>query len=272
MVTLDEIVHDDALAYLVRQRDRHLMHLGALLYDQVRTMIGLRQHGVLIALVLIVDYSGALPNPRPTMMVAADDPAALLRLVQLGAERRSWPDRGVWAVATPALRDVLESWLQLRHSPLRGLNFYGTEYADGTAIMLMPPLYDSTNLIVRSLSDADATTLDLSPCNLSITALRSWLRQGWRAFGVLQQNVLLAHVLAAYPIGDSDEIAAVYTAARARRRGIGAAVVAAVITDSRSRGRRAFYVAQRTNLASCALAERLGLAMIAQTWEIVIEQ
>jgi GNAT superfamily N-acetyltransferase len=273
MIALVEITHDEALEYLMLQRDRHLMHLGALIYDQVRTIIGLRDHGLLKAVVMIVDYAGALPNPRPTMMATADDPAALLHLAELGRERGTWPDRGVWAVAMPALRDALESWLGIRHSPARGLNFYGSEHpADGSPLTLNLPALHAPDLLARSLNDTDAEILDLRPCNLSPTALRGWLRQGWRVFGVIQHNILLAHALAAYPIGDSDEIAAVFTAARVRRRGIGAAVVATVIEDSRRRGRRAFYVAYRTNLASCGLAERMGLAHIAQTWELVIEE
>jgi GNAT superfamily N-acetyltransferase len=272
MIALAEITNSEALEYLMLQRDRHLMHLGALLYDQVRMIIGLRNQGLLKALVMVVDYAGALPNPRPTMMAAADDPAALLQLAELGRERGTWPDHGVWAVAIPALRDALESWLGIRHSPARGLNFYGTEHPDGSAITLTKPALHAPDVVARSLNDTDATTLDLRPCNLSPTALRGWLRQGWRVFGVIQHNTLLAHALAAYPIGDSDEIAAVFTAAHVRRRGVGAAVVSAVIEDSRRRGRRAFYVAYRTNLASCGLAERMGLAHIAQTWELVIEE
>jgi GNAT superfamily N-acetyltransferase len=156
---------------------------------------------------------------------------------------------------------------------MRGLNFYGSEHpANGSPLTLTQPELHAPDLIARSLNDTDATTLDLSPCNLSPTALRGWLRQGWRVFGVIRHNTLLAHALAAYPIGDSDEIAAVFTAAHMRRRGVGAAVVATVIEDSRRRGRRTFYVAYRTNLASCRLAERMGLAHIAQTWEFVIEE
>ena len=80
------------------------------------------------------------------------------------------------------------------------------------------------------------------------------------------------NTLAAYPIGDSDEVAAVYTAGHARRAGLGAAVVAATIADIHGRGRLAFYIAGRSNQPSRRLAERIGLRPIGETCEIIVER
>jgi GNAT superfamily N-acetyltransferase len=262
----DSLSLADASAYLLRRRDPHLMHLGAIGYDSVRSIVGLSRAGALAAVILTVDYAGALPDPRPTMMVAADDPATLLKLLRA----RSWPDRGVWAAGEAPLRDALEDAFGLHHSRMRGLMFYGAELPDHRPVALQPISLRIGQAVLRQLEERDAEQLNLAPCVLSSTALRGWLRQGWRVFGALEGRTLLAHALAAYPIADADEIAAVYTAARARRRGLGAAVVAAVVLDARARGRRAFYVASRTNTPSCQLAERVGLRPIGETWELVI--
>jgi hypothetical protein len=262
-----EVDRAEAFSFLVQRRDQHLMHLGALGYDPLRAIVGLRRAGRLAALALVVEQAGALPDPRPTVMVAADDQQALAALLAGGP----WPERSVWA-ADAALCLDLERVLGSRRNSLRGLAFYGAEQPeDGRRLAIAPPPPTLDQVSVRQLSDADAT-LDLSPCMLSPTALLGWMRHGWRVFGAVRGGALLAHALAAYPIGDSDEVAAVYTAGQARRAGLGAAVVAATIADIHARGRRAFYVASRGNLPSRRLAERIGLRPIGETGEIVADR
>jgi hypothetical protein len=198
-------------------------------------------------------------------MATAETPDLLIEL----AERGCWPDPCVWAFGELRLRAALEEQFGTPHIPERGVLFFGAEDTDGQPLPLQvrPPALD--RIEVRRLTERDEA-LDLEPCLLSPTALRGWLRQGWRLFGAIQGRSLLAHALAAYPIGDSDEVAAVYTAAQARRRGLASCVAAAVISDARGRDRRAFYIASRTNQASQAVALGLGLRQIAETWEMPV--
>jgi predicted GNAT family acetyltransferase len=83
------------------------------------------------------------------------------------------------------------------------------------------------------------------------------------------ESLLLCHALAAYPIGDTEEVAAVYTASGARRQGFASAVVAATIADILMRGKRAVYACKKTNVASQRVAEGLGMQPLLETWEIV---
>jgi GNAT superfamily N-acetyltransferase len=260
------ITTEEAHHYLMQDRDRYLMQLGALRYDPVKALVGLVGDSGVVALAMHVEEAGALPDPRPTIMLAANHEAYLEALL-------AWPGRPeycVIATSNPRFAERLELLLGTRRSLTRGLVYYGAEEAATLQprVLHIPTL--PGNFIIRRLTEEDALALDVTACGLSSTSLRGWLRLGWRVYGAIEGRVLVAHALAAYPIGDGDEVAALYTAGRARRRGIGSAVVAAVIGDIRSRGRRAFYVASRNNLPSRQLAERLGLCQLAETWDIVL--
>ena len=251
MVSLPEAVY----AYLERDGERNLMLLGAMAYDPVQAYLGAERDGRLAAAALVVDLAANLPDDRPTVMVAADDPAALAQLV--GGE--AWPEKAIWSTGRPELLAELERLLGRRSDPARGLRYYIASQAPSHQIAR-----------VRRITMDDADELDLSPCALSPTALRSWLRRGWRMFGAVQGNTLLCHALAAYPIADTEEVSAVFTAPRARRRGLARAVVATTIADIVRRGSRAVYVTSKTNVASQRVAEALRLAPLQETWEVVI--
>jgi GNAT superfamily N-acetyltransferase len=266
LATLIELTSADAQHYLMQDRDRHLMQLGALRYDPVKAIMGVVGDTGVLALAMYVEEAGALPDPRPTLMLAARDVTQLQPLLAWQGR----PERCVIAVSDQRFVLPLEHMLKTQRSQMRGLVYYGAE--DPVTLqpcalrMSTPP----SAISIRQLVEEDASALDLTPCGLSSTALRGWLRLGWRVYGAIEGRILLAHVLAAYPIADGDEVAALYTAGRARRRGLGAAVVGAVINDIRGRGRRAFYVASRNNLASRQLAERIGLHQLAETWNMVM--
>jgi GNAT superfamily N-acetyltransferase len=257
---------DMARDYLMQDRDRHLLQLGALAYDAAKPLAMAQRAGSLCAVALLVERSGVLPDTRPYVMVAADDPPALdllLGQADLTADR-------IWATTDPALRDRIAERLGRPAHPERGQLFYGDREADHITLRpIDPPALRAEAAEVRQLSEGDAARLDLSPCMLSSTALRGWLRSGWRVFGAIERQRLLAHALAAYPIGGAEEVAAVYTAGRARRHGIAATVVGRAIADIRSHGREAYYVASRSNIPSRRLAERIGLRQIAESWEIL---
>lgn len=245
---------DDTRRYLERDQDMNLMLLGALAYDPVEACFGVSHGGRLAAVALVVDLAANLPDSRPTIMVAADEPAALERLVSAG----SWPAAAIWTAARPELVGALERLLGRAADPHGGVCTYvGWQTA--------PP-----GELVRRITEADADALDLRPCGLSPVALRGWLRCGWRMFGVVRGTALLSHALAAYPLGDTEEIAAVFTAPAARRQRLASAVAAAAGADIQGRGRRPVYVAARANRASRRVAERLGMALIHETREILV--
>ncbi|MFO7170166.1 MAG: GNAT family N-acetyltransferase [Chloroflexota bacterium] len=245
---------DAARAYLERSPDANLMLLAALAYDPVRAQVGVERGGALAAAALVVELGDGGREERPTIMVAADDAEALGQLVRA----HDWPLPAVWSVARPDLLAELERLLGRARSRWRGVRAY---------VAASPPQVGGP--AVRSITLADADALDLAPCSLGPTALRNWLRRGWRMFGVVQGGALVCHALAAYPVLDTEEVSAVFTAPRWRRRGLARAVVAATIGDIVGRGRRAVYVAGRSNIASQAVAEGLGMAPLFETWEIV---
>ncbi len=269
---LIEISADAAEIYLLRDRDRHLMHLGALNYDSVKAIMAVPGEDGPMALALLVEEAGALPDPRATLMIAADSPECVSALIAW----RGRPQRCVIAAADDLVVVRIEQLVRTRRSQIRGLAYYGAETLetgvpiDLTRALVSSAASNSAAIDIRRLSERDARDLDLTPCNLSSTALNGWLRLSWRIYGAIEQHRLVGHALAAYPIDDSDEVAAVYTSGRVRRRGVGSAVVAAVIGDIRTRNRRAFYVASRTNTASCQLAEHLGLRSLGETWDVVL--
>lgn len=244
---------DAARTFLMRDLNNHLPQLGALEYEPVEIIRGVAYAGSLAALALVVAPE-PVPNSLPTVMVAAEHPAALADLLAQGG----WPQRAVWAVSHADLLPQLETALSMAHDPARGVRYYlGT-----TAPACPHPL-------VRRLSLHDADTIDLAPCSLSPTALRNWLKRGWRVYGAVYESMLLCHALAAYPVGDTEEIAAVYTAPGARRQGFASAVVAATIADSVGRRRRAVYACRKTNVASQRVAEGLDMQPLLETWEVM---
>ncbi|HWQ16108.1 MAG TPA: GNAT family N-acetyltransferase [Roseiflexaceae bacterium] len=271
-----EISSEAALAYLERDCDANLMPLAALAYDPLQALLGAARGGALAALALVVDLAANLPDDRPTVMVAADDEDALARLLAGG----TWPSAAIWTTSRPELLRALERLLGRPADPARGLRYYVTAKAArppeltenrGPRTGIRGRSAIGAGVQVRPLVAEDADALDLAPCALSPAALRSWLRRGWRVFGAVRGGALLAHALAAYPLADTEEVSAVFTAPRARRQGLASAVAAAAIADITGRGRRAIYVTRKTNIASRRVAERLGMALMFETWEIVTD-
>jgi len=245
---------DAAQAYLMRDLDQNLALLGTLEYEAVDRLCAAWRHDVPVALAIVTEQAWAGPDRQPMIAVEADDGPAMLSL--LG--QQSWPGRAIWSTHRPALLPLLEQHLGHRHNYKRGVLYYLTDQA--------PELVHPG---VRMLTLDDADRLDLTGCDLSSIAMRNWLRRGWRLFGAIDGHVLLSHALVAYPIGDTEEVAAVYTAASMRRQGLASVVVAAAIRDILSRGHRAVYACKKTNLASRCVASRLELRPLFETWEIV---
>lgn len=238
--------------YLRRDPHRNLPLLAALSHDPLLGIHGMERERALVALALVVESFGS-PGRPPTVMVAADDRAALESL--LGSSR--WPQGSAWAGVDHDLLPSVEALCGRRQDVQRGLIYYVATAAPA-----------SRAWSVRRLEPADSEALDLSQCRLSPTALVNWLAAGWRVFGVVDGDQLLAHALAAYPVEDTEEISSVFTAPAVRRRGLASAVVVAAIGDIVARGRRAVYVCRRANKASQLVAEGVGMERFLETWDI----
>ncbi len=241
-------------AFLMRGGDAGLVARATLEYDPVDRVVGVARHGVLQAVALVHEPEGPPRSKTTTIFIDAADDTALTAL--LAAER--WPHPARWVFGRADLVAAAERVLALVCQRNRGIYQF---LADTVRV--------PDDARVRPLTPDDADTLDLSPCGLSGVALRNWLRRGWRVFGLLEGGQLLAHALAAYPVADIDEVAAVFTAPAHRQRGFARAVAGAAAADCLARGRRALYTCHKTNLASQAVALALGFVPLGETWELV---
>lgn len=246
--------YEEALGFLARAPERNLLQLAALEYDPVEMIWGLRRASALAALALVCEPEGPFSRQRAPVLLDAQDAAALAELL----DRADWPARPRWVLHRADLLPTLERFCGLAHRPHEGVYQY----------MLAQPPERRGPLLVRQLALEDADSLALAPCALSPLALRNWIKRGWRVFGAVADGVLLGHALAAYPVGQTEEVAAVFTAPAVRRRGIASAVVAATAADILARGHRATYVCRKTNRASQHVAEGLGFRLLAETWEL----
>ena len=220
--------------------------IAALTYD---TPLDIRMVPGAAALICVPPTVSRQPA---SIWVAAADHEALLALLGQGG----WPPAR-WYVCQPEQRALLEAYLGCTHRPERDELLF---VAHGGSALPHP--------LVRPLALADVQQVQLDPCGLSPTALRHWIWRGWRFFGAVESGRLLCHALAAYPLAQSDEIAAVFTAPEARGRGLATAVVAAIRADIHGRGRFARYLVRRNNHASVRIANRLGMQLVATISEI----
>lgn len=244
--------YEQARAFLERDLDGNLPLLTALEYEPIETVHAVARDGGLVALALVLEPEGPPSRRRSAVLLDARDEAALVALLARG----DWPADVQWVTHRRALLATLASHAGVRPVSDGGLRQYIATRA-----------VDAPRVLVRQLVLEDADALALAPCALSPVALRNWIKRGWRVFGAVADGVLLGHALAAYPVGDVDEVAAVFTAPHARRRGIARSVVAAALADIVARGRRATYVCKKTNIASQRVAEGLGFVPLLETWE-----
>ena len=246
--------YEEVLGFLGRAPERNLLLLAALEYDPIEMIWGLRRGSALTALAMVCEPEGPFSNQRAAVLLDAQDAPALAELLARG----DWPARPRWIAHRPELLPLVEQFCGARRQPGEGVYQY---------ILARAPERPQA-APVRQLALEDADTLALAPCSLSPVALRNWIKRGWRVFGAVADGVLLGHALAAYPVGQTEEVAAVFTAPTARRQGIASTVVAAAAADIAARGHRATYVCRKTNLASQRVAEGLGFRLLVETWEL----
>lgn len=122
-----------------------------------------------------------------------------------------------------------------------------------TAINPLPP-----SSIVRPLTRADAPLMDRGATMMGGAGLRDGLAQGYRPFGIIADNRVIAHAVAANETEWTEEVMSVWTAPRRRGQGLATAVVAATAADILGRGKTAIYVAAVANRASQRVATKVG--------------
>lgn len=111
---------------------------------------------------------------------------------------------------------------------------------------------------VPSLTLADAPLMDAGATMMGGAGLRDGLAQGYRPFGIVMRNRVVAHAVAANGTDWTEEVMSVWTAPRRRGQGLATAVVATTAADILSRGKTAVYVAAVTNRASQRVAVKVG--------------
>jgi hypothetical protein len=250
---------DVARTYLGREPLRHLPLLAALASatpTEVR-MVAPPAPDEPFALALIVQTGARWPGRRPMIWLAGDSGLALGRLLNQSA----WP-AAVWTATQDDLRPTAEVSLGCPHDPDAGLVYYTA------AGPCSAPIPHMDTITVRQLTLADTTRLDLTLCRLSATALGNWLLAGGRVFGALDGRRLLCHAMATNPLLGTEEIAAVFTTPAERGRGLAGLVVAAVAGDVVAHGRTPIYTTRRRNAASRRVAEKIGMGLLLETWEI----
>lgn len=253
---IDDLPHDVAHEFLSRDTAHNLAILGALLFEPVEAVYGLQRAAGCAAVGLVVAGEANIPDALPTVMLDAVDSESFLALLEEGM----WPSSATWVAHRREFLPLLERYLGRTHTPGQGMVYLGTCAAP-------PALPVAARLLTR-----DDSALDLTPCSLSAIALSYWMIRGWRVYGVVEGGQLIGHAVASYPIDDTEEVSAVFTAPDARRRGVARACAAAAARDICAKGKQAIYVSRQNNHASLAVARSLGMQPLFETWEIEVRK
>lgn len=223
-------------------------------YEMVQDIYGVTHSGHLKGLAILSNPIAMLTETPPTIALSIAEESVVSELLHL----RDWPIPAIWSTHQPHILTQIEAWLEHRHDPDRGALYY-----------LAPAFQPLDQPLVRRLVWEDADQLDLAPCSLKASTVRHWMRRGWHLFGAVDRSTLLSYAMAAYPVGDIEEVASVFTAPPARGQGFARDVVTATVLDIQSRGLRAIYATKKTNLASQRVAVGLNMQPLLETWEIL---
>lgn len=232
-----EITPEQATAFLGQNPVANVELLGALRYDREIRCVGALRGGLLIGVLVVAREDDDTLAAR---FEAAEQDAlsALIAACPPGVRRI--------AVHRPWMLPALASGFRLKPEQPSDTVFAAT------ALALAP------SPAVRLLRAADAPIVAASAAMLGVAALLDGLGQGFRPFGIVAKNRLIAHAIAANTTDWTEEVMSVWTAPRQRGRGLATAVVATTAADIVSRGKIALYVAAVTNRASQRVALNVG--------------
>ncbi len=118
---------------------------------------------------------------------------------------------------------------------------------------------------VRLLTDADTAIVAASGTPWGLEGFTDALRHGYRPFGVVDGERVVARAMAAYTTGHTEEVSAVWTAPAWRGKGLATAVTASVAADILTRVPLVTYTVRPFNLASQRVAAKVGFVLDHQT-------
>ncbi len=236
-VVAREIAPEQATAFLGQDPVATVELLGALRYDREIRSVGALRGDLLMGVLVVAREDDDTLAAR----FEATEGDALPPLIAACP-----PDVRRIAVHRPWMLPVLAAAFRLKPEQPSDTVFAATTLA-------LPP-----SPAVRLLRAADAPIVAASAAMLSHTALLDGLGQGFRPFGIVTKNRLIAHAIAANTTDWTEEVMSVWTAPRQRGQGLATAVVATTAADIVSRGKIAIYVAAVTNGASQRVALNVG--------------
>lgn len=231
------ITPEQATAFLGQTPVASVELLGALRYDRAVRCIGAVRNGALVGVLVV----GREDDDTQAARFQAIDEEALLPLIA--------------ACPTDVQRIVVHRpWmLPALASAFRLLPEHNSETVFSAVSIAIPPAPT-----VRLLRAADAPIVAASAAMMSATVFLNELEQGFRPFGLVTGDRLIAHAIAANATDWTEEVMSVWTAPRRRGQGLATAVVATTAADILNRGKTAIYVAAVTNRASQRVAVKVG--------------
>lgn len=229
------VTPEQATAFLAYDPVGTIELLCAIRYDRDVRCVGALQDGALAGVLVAAREED---DARAARFEAADA-EMLLALIAACP-----PDVRRIAVHRPWMLTALQSAFRLVPAQRETVFF-------ATSVLPSPP-------VARPLTIADAPLMDAGATMMGGRGLRDGLARGYRPFGVVVDNRVVAHAVAANGTDWTEEVMSVWTAPRRRGQGLATAVVAATAADILSRGKTAIYVAAATNRASRRVAVKVG--------------
>ncbi len=234
-----QIEPEHATAYLGHDPVGNVELLGALRYDREIHCVGVVNEGRLAGVLVVAREED--DDARAARFETAEH-GALLALIAACP-----PDIQRIAVHRPWMLPALSAAFRLVPEQRDETVFF--------AHAVIPPPASPT---VRLLTMADAQMMAASAAMGAGRGFLAGLAQGFRPFGVIVEDRVVAHAFAANETDWTEEVMSVWTAPRWRGRGLAPAVVAVAAADILRRGKTAIYVAAITNRASQRVAVKVG--------------
>ncbi len=231
------ITAEDATAFLGHDPVANVELLGALRYDREIRCIGALRGGALAGV----------------LVVAREEDDALAARFEANAHDALLP---LIAACPPGVQRiaVYRAWML----PALMSAFHLAPEQPSDTVFAATTLALSPVPTVRLLRAIDAPIVAASAAMMGPIALLDGLRQGFRPFGIVAKNRLIAHAIAANTTDWTEEVMSVWAAPRQRGQGLATAVVTTAAADILSRGKIAIYVAAVTNRASQRVAIKVG--------------
>lgn len=238
------IAPEQATAFLAHDPIGTIELLCAIRYDREIRCVGTLRDGVLAGVLVATREDD---DTRAARFEAADEETLLPLIAACPPGVRRIAVHRAWML--PALQAAFRLIPQQRETVF-------------SATAVIPP---PGSPAARLLTMADAPLMDRGATIGGGAPFRDALARGFRPFGVVIGDRVVAHAFAANVTDWTEEVMSVWTAPRWRGQGLATAVVAATAADIIARDKVAIYVAAVANHASRRVAEK---ARFRQEYEI----